>query len=347
MTATCICHSGSGLDTGQSLPMHSWAPERARLPNGYCHAARTGPRNGRVSSVICGSSQAHSAWQFAATSRSRNRGRSSGWTTWMCAMWWRPGPAPLAALAAATASRASRTARSPMAWKWTWNPAASMAVTDSRSSAASKKLRPAPPVSWPCPSRYGVSIEAVKFSHTPSCMILMLVARNRPRWPARSRRSMRPGQLLGPAAALPPQRADHPPGEQSAAVGFQVGVEAVRDDGVVADDGLLPAGDAQRVQVALALDDAGHLVGHLGPGHDPLDQVHGAFLQGAGRAAVGLALDPAVGWVGRAGGDPGQLQGPGVGPGRVVVPVGQEHRPVGHHPVQVVPGRQAAGEHVH
>ena len=29
---------------------------------------------------------AHSGWQFASTPRSRNRGTSSGWMTWRCAM---------------------------------------------------------------------------------------------------------------------------------------------------------------------------------------------------------------------------------------------------------------------
>ena len=85
-TAVCISHMGFGLDTGQSLPKHSCAPDRARLPNGYCHADRSGPRNGRVSSVICGSLLAHSGWQLATTERSRNLGTSSGWTTWICAM---------------------------------------------------------------------------------------------------------------------------------------------------------------------------------------------------------------------------------------------------------------------
>src|ERR1700747_2638271 len=50
--AVCISHIGFGLETGQSLPKHSCAPDRARLPKGYCHAERSGPRNGRGSSVI-------------------------------------------------------------------------------------------------------------------------------------------------------------------------------------------------------------------------------------------------------------------------------------------------------
>jgi hypothetical protein len=51
-TAVCSSQSGFGLDTGQSLPKHSCAPDRSRLPNGYCQEERSGPRKGNVSSVI-------------------------------------------------------------------------------------------------------------------------------------------------------------------------------------------------------------------------------------------------------------------------------------------------------
>ncbi len=81
--------SGFGLDTGQSLPQASLAPWRTRSANGYCHAVRSGPRKGMVSSVIRGSRQAHSGWALAVTPSAPKRGRSCGWTTWMCAMWWR------------------------------------------------------------------------------------------------------------------------------------------------------------------------------------------------------------------------------------------------------------------
>src|SRR5215831_19763396 len=69
-----------------------------------------------------------------------------------------------------------------------------------------------------------------------------------------------PVELPGPGPALPPERADHPGGEQAAPLGLKVGVEAVGRHRVVADDRLLPGGDAQRVQVALALADAGYLL---------------------------------------------------------------------------------------
>ena len=47
--------AGSAVVTDQSLPMASVAPERRRSPNGYCSCARSRPRNGKVSSSICGS----------------------------------------------------------------------------------------------------------------------------------------------------------------------------------------------------------------------------------------------------------------------------------------------------
>src|SRR5581483_8519651 len=137
-TATWISQSGFGLETGQSLPTASTAPERARLRNGYWSLARSGPRNGTVSSVICGSLQAQSGCALATTPRARNRRRSSGWITWMCAMWCRRSPNPFARRAASIASRASRTARSPIACTCTWNPSASSRATCAFSSSGSK-----------------------------------------------------------------------------------------------------------------------------------------------------------------------------------------------------------------
>jgi len=69
------------LDTGQSLPQASLAPVRTSSRNGYCQAVRSGPRNGMVSSVICGSLQAHSGWALAVTPSAWKRGTSSGWIT--------------------------------------------------------------------------------------------------------------------------------------------------------------------------------------------------------------------------------------------------------------------------
>jgi hypothetical protein len=45
-----------------------------------------------------------------------------------------------------------------------------------------------------------------------------------------------PVELIDPGAALPPERADHPGREQPAPLGLKVGLEAVGDHRVVADD---------------------------------------------------------------------------------------------------------------
>ena len=87
VTAVWIAASGSGEVTGQSLPITNRAPARWSPPNGYCQVDRSSPRNGMVRSSICGSWQAHSACALAATPSSAKRGTSSGWTTWMWAMW--------------------------------------------------------------------------------------------------------------------------------------------------------------------------------------------------------------------------------------------------------------------
>ena len=101
------------------------------------------------------------------------------------------------------------------------------------------------------------------------------------------------------------------------------------------------------MQVPLALQDAGHLVVQGDRGGHPADQVHRALVQ----RALGLAgrgpLDPAVRGIRGRGVHPGQRQRPRVHPGAVVVAVGQEHRPVGDHLVEVLLGGHAAGEHVH
>src|SRR5215470_1920534 len=101
-------------------------------------------------------------------------------------------------------------------------------------------------------------MEAVKFSQTPSCMIFTLVARKLagPGGPGPAVRE--PVELPDPGTALPPERPDHPGREQPAPLGVKVGLEAVGDHRVIPDDRLLPAGDAQRMQVALGLADAGH-----------------------------------------------------------------------------------------
>ena len=134
--ATSISSSGFAVETDQSEPNARVAPEACRDANGYCSGARSGPRNGIVSSSICGSCWAQYGWQFAMTPSSRNRGTSSGWITWRWAMWCRESRAPFAVRAASHASRPLRTARSPIACMWTWKP--SRVEGDDRLDAAGR-----------------------------------------------------------------------------------------------------------------------------------------------------------------------------------------------------------------
>ncbi len=103
------------------------------------------------------------------------------------------------------------------------------------------------------------------------------------------------GDLLDPSVPVPPQRPDDPGGQL--AVGGQPLVGPL---GVRGDPGVLPAGDAERVQVPLRGQDrrAPGVLG--GGGHDVLvDPVRRALVQRAGRlAGRRVALDPAVGRVG-------------------------------------------------
>ena len=73
---------------------------------------------------------------------------------------------------------------------------------------------PALSVECPWPSQYGSSIAAVKFSATPSCMIL--IARRRE---AAAAVPLAPldelGDLLEPARAVPPERADDARGQRA------------------------------------------------------------------------------------------------------------------------------------
>ena len=106
------------------------------------------------------------------------------------------------------------------------------------------------------------------------------------------------GDLLQPALALPPQRPDHRGHEVARAGGAQVGRPGVLHAGVRTDDRVLPAGDAEREQVALALEQPRvELVGRRRREHRE-HQAHRALVQHAGRLARGVALDAAVGRVG-------------------------------------------------
>ena len=153
--------------------------------------------------------------------------------------------------------------------------------------------------------------------------------------------------LLHALGAVPPQRADHVRAELAAGRSVDVRRAGVVHAGVRADDRVLPARDAERVQVGLAGKQSGAVVGAGGAGQVPGDQGGRALVEGAARVAVRVPLDAAVGRVRRVPGDARELQRPGVDPGAVVVAVGQEHRPVRHHGVEVGGERRAARERRH
>ncbi len=154
-------------------------------------------------------------------------------------------------------------------------------------------------------------------------------------------------QLVEAAPAFEPQGADHARGERAALGGRHVGIEAVLDRRVLADDRVLPRGDAQCVQVTLPDQQPLNLLLERRARDQPADEVHRPFVERPAGGAVGVALDAAVGGVGRAGVHARELERPRVDPGAVVVAVVDEHRAVGDELVQDVLGRGAAGEHVH
>jgi len=79
-----------------------------------------------------------------------------------------------------------------------------------------------------------------------------------------------------------------------------------------------------------------------GPAHRLPDQPHGGFPEDAGGLPGLVPVDPAPGWVRGFPGDPCPGEGQAVDPDAVAVLPGEDHRPVGNHPVQVGPGGKAA-----
>ena len=241
---------------------------------------------------------AHSGCALAATPSPRKRAMSSGWMTWMWAMWGRVSDGPFATRAASTASSASRTARSPMAWKCGWSPSASSCGTQVRRPSGSIMERPRLSVGRPSPPRYGSIIAPVKFSRTPSIISFTLVAEYRPMEVA-SRRADELLDLLGAAVALPPHRPDDP--------GRQLAARGERDVGALLrvgpDDRVLPCGDAERVQIGLGCREGRLEIGRGVVRLEPLHQVRCPFVERAARGAVRVALDAAVGRVRGRGGD--------------------------------------------
>ena len=180
----------------------------------------------------------------------------------------------------------------------------------------------------------------MKFSQTPSYMILTVRARKRPDGSsasARARRSQEPVELVQAAPALEPERGRHPPGELPARRRRQVRLEAVRHARVRPDDRLLPRRDAQAVQILLRHQDPGDLLLR--------DSAAGATRSTSiiapscsvptGSPAASRSMRPSGG-SGVSRGDARELERPRVRPRAVVIPVHQE-RPAGR-----APSRRAA-----
>ena len=152
--------------------------------------------------------------------------------------------------------------------------------------------------------------------------------------------------LLRAAIAIPPQGADDARGEIAALPRSEVGGVVVhpRPRG---HDGVLPGRDPQGVQVPLPLEQS--LVDLRGrrDGRQVAHQVGGTFVEGAARLAVRVALDPAVGRIGRGRRDAGHLERAAVHPRAVAVPVRQDHDAVGHDRIEEILRRCPAREHVH
>ena len=202
------------------------------------------------------------------------------------------------------------------------------------------------PVSRPSASRYGVSIDAVKFSATPSCITFTALAWNRPPLRAR-RRSTRSATCSTPRSRSHQSAPTTCERRSPFAAARRVGRAGVVHAGVRADDRVLPGRDADGVQVALALQQPAVVLLGADPRRQPRDQRHRALVQGAGRMPVGVALDPPVGGVRGVPVDAGELQGAGVDPGAVVVAVRQERRPVRDDRVEVGGGRRPTRERRH
>ena len=250
---------------------------------------------------------------------------------------------PFARRAASTASSDARTARSPIAWKCGWNPSASSAGTQLARPSGSIWSRPA------VVGRAAVAV-AVRLEHRAGEVLEdavhhQLHARRRVapdrRRRAAARRTPRSARRRGgaPTTARPTTRPVSSPRRRERHVRALLGVRL--------DDGVLPGGDPELVEVALAEPQGLLEVGRRVVGHQPRDEVHGAFVERAARRAVGVALDPAVGGVGGRGRDPGQLERLRVDPRPVPIAVGQEDRAVGDDPVEVLAPRRPALERGH
>jgi hypothetical protein len=151
----------------------------------------------------------------------------------MWAMCGRVSDLPFAARAAATASSDSRTARSPIAWKWGWSPAASIRVDEADPAPGAG---PAVHLEIRIQHRAGERLEDAVGHQLHAVR------------PVPARRAA-PGpfdqllDLFEPAYPIPPERALDPAGQPAA-----LGCPPVRRVAGRLDDRVLPGRDPERVE---------------------------------------------------------------------------------------------------
>ena len=330
------------MDTLQSLPPTSRAPASWRLRNGYCQPLRSGPRNGIVRSRIWASQAAQNGCMFAPTSRAAKRGTSAGWTTWMWATWGRRSAGPLRRRTASTASRPERTARSPIAWKWSWKPAASSAgaISPARRAGSMKSM---PGVG----RRPPVAIE-VRLEEGAREVLEDAVEHELDRRSPQALddgcppRVLEPLELVQAARPVPPQREGRAQGEVAA-----LGEGPVGRNVVLLDPGVRDGGDPEGVEVPLGGEDRRLPLPLVERRKVAADESGRSLVKRPLGRSVGLALDPAIVGIGRGGRDAGEREGPAVDPRPVAVAVLQEDRSVRDDRVEVRPRGSAAWERRH
>ena len=155
LTATCISCSGSGLDTGQSLPNATRAPRSGHLADPVLPGGALWADEGMVRFaylVVLGTPTAAGSWRPRRAGRTCPGRRADELQVRDVV----PAAGPLRRRAASRCvSSAAVTARSPIAWKCSWKPRSASAPAASPSSSGSMNRLPWWPVGCPWPSRYG------------------------------------------------------------------------------------------------------------------------------------------------------------------------------------------------
>ncbi len=151
--------------------------------------------------------------------------------------------------------------------------------------------------------------------------------------------------LIEPAFGAPPQCTDD---SRSQLTGF-VGVEVGRQDVVESEQrnahpGVLPAGDAHRVQMSLSCKQGTVHEIRCDGGYEVGDRIGRSLEEHPRWRAFLVANDPAASGIGCAAVYPNDLQRLGIGPDSVPVVAGQHHRPRADRGVDVIAGWKAPWE---